>query len=137
MPPSISEWCCWEAEAYSEPCQASKIELFTNIVNSRKPLTILTKNFILDIWHCHEYASEKVGDFSEFQVADMVWSRNLFKKVPWKVITINDLFNVIVWLKYTLQSRNRFLMKLANIKSYFITQFLLTRGFIWVNFSDR
>ena len=48
------------------------MELFANIVNSRKPLTILAKNFILDIWQGYQYASEEVGDLSESQVPDMV-----------------------------------------------------------------
>ena len=37
-------------EAYSEPCQTSKIELFAKIVNEWKLLTIFKKSSILDVW---------------------------------------------------------------------------------------
>ena len=35
------------AEAYSGPCQTSKMELFVNIINGLKPLTIFTKKLHL------------------------------------------------------------------------------------------
>ena len=47
-----------EVDAYSEPCQISKTELFTEIVNDWKPLTVLQKISILDVWHCSEKATE-------------------------------------------------------------------------------
>ena len=47
------------AETYSEPCQISKMELFfAKIVNAFQPLTISTKNSILDIWQSYKYASD-------------------------------------------------------------------------------
>ena len=36
-------------EAYSEPCQISKVGTFTKIVNRLKPLVVFTKNYILDV----------------------------------------------------------------------------------------
>ena len=36
-------------EGYSEPCQISKKELFTQIVNDLKPLTIFVKSSISDV----------------------------------------------------------------------------------------
>ena len=36
-------------EGYSEPCQISKKELFTQIVNGLKPLTIFAKSSITDV----------------------------------------------------------------------------------------
>ena len=45
------------AEAYSEPYQTSKIELFSKIVDSFHLLTIFSKSFILDAWQVSEYAS--------------------------------------------------------------------------------
>ena len=36
-------------EGYSEPCQTSKKELFTQIVNGLKPLTIFVKSSISDV----------------------------------------------------------------------------------------
>ena len=36
-------------EAYSGPRQTSKVELFGEIVNGQKPLTIFTKSFILNM----------------------------------------------------------------------------------------
>ena len=39
------------AEAYSEPYQTYKMERFTEILKSRKPLTISANRFILNVWH--------------------------------------------------------------------------------------
>ena len=39
-----------DAEAYSEPCQTTKMSIFTKIVNGWKPLTIFAKSSIFDIW---------------------------------------------------------------------------------------
>ena len=36
-------------EAYSEPCQISKIEIFAKIADDLQPLTILEKNSISDV----------------------------------------------------------------------------------------
>ena len=40
----------YSTEAYPEPSQTSKMELFAKIVNGFYPLTIFGKSFILDIW---------------------------------------------------------------------------------------
>ena len=45
------------AEACSEPCQASKMERFAKIVNGDKPLTIFARLCILDVCQSSEYAS--------------------------------------------------------------------------------
>ena len=45
------------SEAYSEPSQTSKIELFEKVVNGFQPLTIFEKSSILDVWQGSEYAS--------------------------------------------------------------------------------
>ena len=36
-------------EAYSEPCQVSKMEFFVKIVNDLKSLIFFVKHFILDV----------------------------------------------------------------------------------------
>ena len=46
------------AEAYSEPCQTSKTELFAEIVNAERPLVVFAESSILDIWHGSENVSE-------------------------------------------------------------------------------
>ena len=43
-------------EAYSEPSQTSEMELFAEIDNSIRPLTIFAKSSILNIWLGSEYA---------------------------------------------------------------------------------
>ena len=55
-------------EAYSEPCQTSKIVLFAKIVNEWKLLTIFEKCSILDVWQHSEYSSaeSKVNCFGKF-----------------------------------------------------------------------
>ena len=47
----------FNAEAYLELCQTSKVKLFAEVVDSWKPLTISTKSFILDILTGSEYVS--------------------------------------------------------------------------------
>ena len=47
----------WSAEAYSEPCQTSKMALLAKIVGVFQPLTVFVKSFILDVWQGSEYAS--------------------------------------------------------------------------------
>ena len=42
---------------YLEPCQTSKIECLTKNVNRFKPLTIFSKQPILDVWQGSGYAS--------------------------------------------------------------------------------
>ena len=44
-------------EAYWEPSQSSKKEFFAEIFNGWKPLTIVAKSSILDVWQVSEYAS--------------------------------------------------------------------------------
>ena len=43
------------SEAYSEPCQTSKMEVFTKIVNGFSFLTIFAKSSILDVWQDSEF----------------------------------------------------------------------------------
>ena len=45
-------------EAYSKPCQTSKMECFAKKVTGWKPLSVLRKRSILDIWQGFEYTSE-------------------------------------------------------------------------------
>ena len=45
------------SEAYSEPCQASKMERFAKQVNVFQPLTFFAKRSILNVWQGSEYAS--------------------------------------------------------------------------------
>ena len=45
-------------EAYSEPCQTSKMGCFAKIVDGSKPLTIFAKRSILIVWQGPEHASD-------------------------------------------------------------------------------
>ena len=45
------------SEAYSKPCQISKMELYLKIVKSFYMLTIFSKCYILDVWQGSEYIS--------------------------------------------------------------------------------
>ena len=42
---------------YSEPYQTSKTEYAVKIVNGLKPLIIVAKSFILDVWQGSEYGT--------------------------------------------------------------------------------
>ena len=44
-------------DAYSEPCQTSKMEYLLKKKNSPYPLTIFAKHSILDVWQRSEYTS--------------------------------------------------------------------------------
>ena len=44
-------------EAYSEPCETSKMELFRKIGNGSKPLPSIIKSFILDVSQGSKYTS--------------------------------------------------------------------------------
>ena len=50
----------WEdnSEAYSEPCQTSKMEVFEKITNGFSFLVIFAKSSILDVWQDSEFASK-------------------------------------------------------------------------------
>ena len=65
-------------EAYSEPCQTSKMELFKKIVN------IFAKRSILDVWQGSKYASVRRYKFPMYQVPTLqfafhLWSSNIFQ----------------------------------------------------------
>ena len=50
------------SEAYSEPCQTTKIEVFAKKVNSFSFFTIFAKSSILDVEQDSEFASEASND---------------------------------------------------------------------------
>ena len=45
------------SEAFSESCQIYEMEFFVKIVNNFHPLTVFTKNSILDIWQGSKYTA--------------------------------------------------------------------------------
>ena len=63
------------SEAYSEPCQTSKMEVFTKIVSSFLLLTIFTKSSILDVWQDFEQASSPSNDLQKkLHLRCLAWS---------------------------------------------------------------
>ena len=50
---------CYEynSEPYSEPCQASKMELFAKLVNGWKLFTVLTESSIIDAWRGSQHST--------------------------------------------------------------------------------
>lgn len=44
-------------EAYAEPYQRYKMQCFAKIVNTKKPLTMFAKHYLLDVWAGSEYTS--------------------------------------------------------------------------------
>ena len=53
------------SEAKSKSCQASKMELFANIVTNLKLFTLCAKTSILDIWLGSQYAFELACKFKD------------------------------------------------------------------------
>ena len=51
-----------ESQAYSEPCQTSKVEPFAKIVNGFKKITIFKRNSVSEIFDVldFEYASANI-----------------------------------------------------------------------------
>ena len=43
-------FCSYNSEAYSEPCQASKMKVFQNTVHDWMALTVSSKSSILNVW---------------------------------------------------------------------------------------
>ena len=85
------------SEAYSEPCQTSKMKLLPKIINGFYPLNIFTKNFILDVWQGSDYSSVIFSKVAGLQLStynftkrwtppQVFWQlrRNTYlKKLPW------------------------------------------------------
>ena len=83
------------SEAYSEPCQTPKIELFVKIVSGWKLLTIFAKSFILDIWRGSEYASDPNEWLKKVQIRIYMQSYQMGSYI--KAIQINTVINNKTW----------------------------------------
>ena len=72
-------------EAYSEPCQTSKIEFIAKILDRFQSLATCVKCSILDVWQGSEYAFEYLPKFNNKD------SRTkLMKVIPmFKLLTLN------------------------------------------------
>ena len=57
-------------EAYSEPCQTSKMMLLPKILNGFLPLNNFTKIFILDVWQGSDFASVIFSKVPGLQLSD-------------------------------------------------------------------
>ena len=83
------------AEAYSEPCQTSKMERFAKKVKASKLSTFFSKRYILDVWHCSNYAFEFYAFcsdpenklFSNIHIWDL-WSKCQHGHASWKFLKI-------------------------------------------------
>ena len=86
------------AEAYFRPCQTSLIELFWFFCeNSRNPLTIFTKDLIIDVWEGLKYTSVCCGPTSLANILKLdstaslsVARRRFIKKVFLKTSQISQ-----------------------------------------------
>ena len=74
------------SEAYSEPCQTSKMERFEKIVNSFHLLTVFAKRFIVDVWQSFKYASE-----TPFNLQSYCYENNTQPAFTWSKLTIETL----------------------------------------------
>ena len=94
-------------EAYSEPCQTSKMELFVKMINGWKPLTIFAKSSISDYCQCSEYASTLLLIFNQkvFQNdQNEVDVRYLTKLTCWLIsflLDLNSMFSTGILLTVT------------------------------------
>ena len=53
------------SETYPGPCQTSKMEVFTNLINGFSFLIVFAKISILDVWQDSEFASEPSNDLQK------------------------------------------------------------------------
>ena len=63
-----------QKDAYSEPCQKSKMKLFAKVVHGFRRLTVSGKSSILDVGLSSEYASAEsnpLSIFSKNEAADL------------------------------------------------------------------
>ena len=71
------------AEAYSKPCQTSKVELFGKIVNGFLQLTIFTKSFVYVAWQDFEYTFGYDALFAAFITFwrdwKFLWTKTFFE----------------------------------------------------------
>ena len=85
------------SDAYSEPCQTSKMKVFTKIVNGFSFLTIFAKISTLDVWQDSEFVSEPSNDLRrKLHLRCLAWSYihlcfNYFRKA------VAYLFNKFDW----------------------------------------
>ena len=89
------------SEAYSEPCQVSKMEVFGKILNGFSCSTIFAKSFIFDVCRDFEFTSESSNDLSKkfhLRCLTEFWNQlciNYLRK------TITCLFYCI-WAEYSI-----------------------------------
>ena len=73
------------SEAYSEPCQTSNVEFFCE----KMPLTIFTKNYILDVWQGFENAFGSI--LKIYLVSEIARLGNCMRQ---RVLNVNSFFPI-------------------------------------------
>ena len=73
------------SEAYSEPCQTSNVEFFCE----KMPLTIFTKNYILDVWQGSENAFGSI--LKIYFVSEIARLGNCMRQ---RVLNVNSFFPI-------------------------------------------
>ena len=76
------------AKEYSKPNQTSKMEFFAKINNGFHPLTIFTKNSILDVWLGSEYPSAWTTKLSIYSLCFKLY--NFYVLLFWRLLIVND-----------------------------------------------
>ena len=67
------------AEAYTKPCQTSKVECFAEMVNGSTMLTVFAKHFLLNVCQSSEYGFAIIKVFhSKIAVKRFRWKRKTF-----------------------------------------------------------
>ena len=63
------------SQEYSEPRQASEMELITKLINDLQLVTIFVKDFIIDVWDGSENVSESSLAFSKISISTKLKKR--------------------------------------------------------------
>ena len=96
-PPTILK--TWDStEAYSDPCQTCKIEVFAEIVNGFQLLTIYAESSILDIWLGFDRASTGGKYMFKLNIENLRLLCWTYSKLTIKT-TVNEV--VLVFLQIT------------------------------------
>ena len=90
------------SEAYSEPFQTSKMEVFAQLVNGIWLLTIFAKRPILNVWQHCKFASEASNNFAE-KAPSQIFGRVLNSPL-WPLIIFAELNFVNITVLCTVTS---------------------------------
>ena len=116
------------AQAHPEPCQRSKMERFSKIVEVFQSLIIVAKRSILDVWRGSEYVSElhyEVHNTAQKGHNEVHYFFVFFKQAKNKAYILSRVFALLAE-KFYLPVKHKSLSKKCSVNIvHFLLHFLL------------